>query len=139
MTQTSKRDGPESGTARSSDSAGSCCGDLSELLSPKLFKALSDPTRLSLLVRLSQAESPRTVGELAEGSDVDVSVVSRHLATLRDAGVLECRRQGKEVRCSVKCAEVAVLLRQVADALDGCCAAGAVQGDSLGSTGASSA
>jgi len=108
---------------------GKCGAELAQLLSPKLFKALSDPTRLSLLVRLSQAESPRTVGELANGSEVDISVVSRHLATLREAGVLECRKHGKEVRCFVKCGEVAGILRELADALDNCCAAG-VRSDS---------
>jgi DNA-binding transcriptional ArsR family regulator len=98
-----------------------CCGKLEELLSPRLFKALSDPTRLSLLVRLAQAENPRTVGELAEGSEVDLSVVSRHLAILRDADILKCEKHGKEVRCQVRTGAVAAILRDLADALETCC------------------
>jgi hypothetical protein len=67
-----------------SDAPGSCCAaGLGELLSPQLFRALADPRRLSLLVRLADEGRPRTVGQLADGSGVDLSVVSRHLAVLR--------------------------------------------------------
>lgn len=103
---------------------GSCCGGLQELLSPKLFKALSDPKRLSLLVRLAEQREPCTVGTIAEGSGIDLSVVSRHLAILREAGVIRCEKQGKEVRCVVQTDVVAEILRGVADALDACCPTG---------------
>jgi DNA-binding transcriptional ArsR family regulator len=94
------------------------------LLSPKLFKALSDPKRVSLLVRLAEQREPCTVGVVAEGSGVDLSVVSRHLAILREAGVIECVKQGKEVRCAVRAAAVVTVLRDLADALETCCPAG---------------
>ena len=98
------------------------CSELDRLLSPRLFRALSDPTRIALLVRLAHQDSPRTVGALADGSGVDLSVVSRHLAVLRDAGILESRRRGREVLCSLKCREVAGVLRALADALERCSA-----------------
>ncbi len=91
------------------------------LLTPKLFKALSDPKRLSLLVRLAEERGPCTVSDVARGSGVDLSVVSRHLAILRDAGILRCDRQGREVRCAVRTDAVAKLLRDLADALEACC------------------
>lgn len=100
---------------------GTCCPGLQALLSPRLFKALSDPRRLSLLVRLADEGRPCTVGHLAEGSGIDLSVVSRHLAILREAGIISCEKQGKEVRCSVQTGAVAQILRDLADALEACC------------------
>ncbi len=105
--------------------AGSCCSGLVTLLSPKLFKALADPKRVSLLVRMAEQREPCTVGRVARGSDIDMSVVSRHLAILRDAGIIECRKRGKEVWCSVQTGMLAQLLRDLAAALDACCPAGA--------------
>ena len=90
-------------------------------MSPRLFKALSDTKRLSLLVRLAEEKRPRTVGHLAEGSGIDMSVVSRHLAVLREAGVISCLKQGKEVWCVVNKNAVVQMLRELADALETCC------------------
>lgn len=113
---------------KSHDGAGSrvegCCGGLAAYLPPRLFKALSDPKRLSLFVRLAEQREPSTVGQVAEGSEVDLSVVSRHLAILRDAGIIECVKRGKEVWCSVQTATVVRLLRTLADALEACCPEG---------------
>ncbi|MFA5263468.1 MAG: metalloregulator ArsR/SmtB family transcription factor [Opitutaceae bacterium] len=104
--------------------SGACCCGLAAHLPPKLFKALSDPKRLSLCVRLAELRKPCTVGQIAEGSDVDLSVVSRHLAILRDAGIIECEKRGKEVWCGVKTTTVADVLRTIADAFEACCPAG---------------
>jgi ArsR family transcriptional regulator, arsenate/arsenite/antimonite-responsive transcriptional repressor len=101
-----------------------CCSGLKALLEPKLFKALSDPTRLSLLVRLAEQREARTVGAIADGSGIDMSVVSRHLGILRDAGVIDCEKRGKEVWCVVQTATIAKILRDLADALEACCPAG---------------
>jgi len=75
-------------------------------------------------VRLAGEGCACTVGQLADGSGVDLSVVSLHLAVLRDAGVITCEKRGKEVWCTVQAGEVAGLLRDLADALDACCPAG---------------
>lgn len=99
----------------------SCCSGLQSLMSPKLFKALSDPKRLSLLVRLAELGEACNVGQIAQGSGVDLSVVSRHLAMLRDAGVIRCDKRGKEVWCVVETAAVVKVLRDLADALEACC------------------
>ena len=72
-----------------------CCSGLAELLSPQLFKALADPKRLSLLVRVAEGGGPSTVSHVAKGSGVDMSVVSRHLAILREAGIIRCEKRGK--------------------------------------------
>ena len=98
-----------------------CCEGLSHLLPPRLFKSLSDPTRIGLLVAIADAEEPTTVGELAKGRPIDLSVVSRHLRVLREAGVIACVKQGKEVRCSLCKADIVKSLRDLADMLEGCC------------------
>jgi ArsR family transcriptional regulator len=99
-----------------------CCGDLGEVLRPGFFKALADPNRIVLLADLSARGTPTTVSEAAGCCAVDLSVVSRHLATLRDAGVLESEKRGREVYYSVPYAELAETLRSMADALEACCA-----------------
>jgi hypothetical protein len=42
---------------------------------------------------------------------------------LRDAGILEARKVGKEVHYSVRYSALAESLRQIADAIDACCPA----------------
>ncbi len=109
--------------------AGTACrGGLAELLAPRVFKALGDPRRVALLVRLAEARGPRTVSEIARGSTVDLSVVSRHLAVLREAGVIECARRGKEVLCTVRTDTLARFLRDLANALEQCCPREAAHG-----------
>ena len=102
----------------------SCCSGLGDLLSPRLFKALSDPKRVSLLVRLAEERCSCTVSQLAEGSGVDLSVVSRHLAILREAGIIRCVKRGKEVWCAVQTDTLARILREMAGALETCCPPG---------------
>ena len=106
---------------RKSNQSTGCCAELSALLSPRLFKALSDSKRLSLLARLAEGRRPCTITELTAGSGVDMSVVSRHMALLRDAGIIQCVKRGKEVWCSVQKGAAVKLLRDLADALEACC------------------
>jgi ArsR family transcriptional regulator, arsenate/arsenite/antimonite-responsive transcriptional repressor len=98
-----------------------CCGPLATWLSPRLFKALSDPTRVALLARLGEGRREQTVTELAKGFPVDFSVVARHLAILRDAGILAAKKRGKEVLYHVRVGTLSAALRSLADALDACC------------------
>ena len=79
----------------------SCCSGLEDRQAPRLFKALCDPTRIAILVRLARYQGELTVGQVAECCPIDLSVVSRHLATLRDAGILSSERRGKEVYYSL--------------------------------------
>ena len=98
-----------------------CCPDLQRWLSPGLFKALGDPTRLGLLALLAAGGGERTVTELGACCPVDLSVVSRHLRVLRDAGVIEARKQGKGVFYRVRATALAGILRRLADALESAC------------------
>ena len=91
------------------------------MLEPRFFKALCDPNRIALLARLSKCRRPCSVGELTGCCGVDVSVVSRHLAMLRDAGILAAEKRGKEVYYTVRCQEMASTLRSIADCIEACC------------------
>ncbi|MFA5516649.1 MAG: metalloregulator ArsR/SmtB family transcription factor [Desulfuromonadales bacterium] len=58
----------------------------------RTFKAISDETRLRILALLTRGEL--CVCDLMAILDLPQSTVSRHLATLRHAGLVEDRRQG---------------------------------------------
>jgi DNA-binding transcriptional ArsR family regulator len=97
-----------------------CC-NIQEAINPKFFKALGDPTRVGLLARIAQLGGPCTVGEVAACCPIDLSVVSRHLAILREIGILESEKRGKEVWYRVRYHELAATLRAMADAIERCC------------------
>ena len=60
---------------------------------PLLFKTLSDPTRLRLLNLLAGGEV--CVCDLLGTLELEQPKVSRHLALMRRAGLIDARRNGK--------------------------------------------
>jgi len=80
-------------------------------------KVLGNPKRLELLDLLAQG--PRSVEDLAAAASVGMSTCSAHLQTLREAGLVETRREGKRIYYSLAGDDVAGLweyLRRVAQA-----------------------
>lgn len=73
------------------------------------LSALSDPTRRSILARLSAG--PATVGELAEPFHMSQQAVSKHLAYLERARLVDKRRQGRSHVCTLRPA----LFKEVAE------------------------
>jgi len=63
------------------------------------FKALSEPVRLRLLDVLMAGE--RTVGQLVEASGSGQANVSKHLALLRDTGMVGMRKEGLSTICFI--------------------------------------
>ena len=61
----------------------------------KTLLALCDPTRREILKMLKRGE--RSVGEISERFDVSTPAISRHLAVLRDAELVEIERDGKRI------------------------------------------
>ncbi len=59
----------------------------------KRFKALSDPNRLRILDRLRSGE--RCVCDLVDLLDAGQSLLSFHLKTLKEAGLVIDRREGR--------------------------------------------
>jgi rhodanese-related sulfurtransferase/biotin operon repressor len=70
-------------------------------------KALGNPGRLELLDLLAQG--PRSVEELAGAAGLGMSTCSAHLQTLREAGLVQTRRDGKRVYYSLSDEDVAGL------------------------------
>lgn len=60
-----------------------------------LFRTLADPTRRALFERLCR-EGERTVAALTAQAGVSQPVVSRHLAVLKQAGLVSDRPQGRQ-------------------------------------------
>jgi rhodanese-related sulfurtransferase/DNA-binding HxlR family transcriptional regulator len=78
-------------------------------------KVLGNAKRLELLDLLAQG--PRSVEDLADAAQVGITTCSSHLQTLREAGLVENRREGKRVYYSLVGDDVAQLwddLRRVA-------------------------
>ena len=61
----------------------------------KVIKAMGHPTRLFIVDELSRQE--RCVCELTEMIGADVSTVSKHLAILREAGIVQDEKRGSKV------------------------------------------
>ena len=62
---------------------------------PDVFRALADPTRREILRLLR--DGPKTSGEIAEHFRSSWPTVSRHLAVLRDAGLILSERNGQQI------------------------------------------
>lgn len=60
-----------------------------------VFSALADPTRRELMSKLSQG--PVSATGLSRGMPVTRQAVSKHLAALAEAGLVEAERSGREV------------------------------------------
>lgn len=78
-------------------------------------KVLGSPKRLELLDLLAQGA--RSVEDLASAAGLGMSTCSAHLQTLREAGLVETRREGKRIFYSLAGDDVAALwdhLRRVA-------------------------
>ena len=85
----------------------------------KMLKALADETRWNLVEELLQR--PSTVNELTERLQATHYNVSKHLRILREAGIVQQKREGKHVRCFIL-PELAPKLARGKSELDlGCC------------------
>ena len=61
----------------------------------EVFRVLGNESRLGLLWLLNQ--EPRSVGALVEATGLSQPLVSQHLRTLRQAGLITSHRNGREV------------------------------------------
>lgn len=99
-----------------------CCLNIDKYTS--LFKALGDSNRMAIFNRIfscsQEGETLANVKEVSTCCELDLSVVSRHLSILREAGVLDAQKVGKEVFYSINAGELANHLRELADYLDSC-------------------
>lgn len=82
----------------------------------RIGKALSSPKRLELIELLAQGE--KTVDLLARQSNIDMRLASAHLKALREARLVQTRREGKFIHYRLSGPDVAGLwmhLRETAE------------------------
>ncbi|GGL62571.1 HTH-type transcriptional repressor CzrA [Sporolactobacillus putidus] len=79
----------------------------------RIFKAVSEPTRIRILYLLSQQEC--SVTEIAEGLELQQSTVSHQLRFLKNLRLVKSRRSGKTVYYSEEDEHVMNLLAQTID------------------------
>ena len=66
----------------------------------KVLKALAHPTRLWMAEQLAEGE--RCVCEMVEPLRLDFSTVSKHLSVMKEAGLVEVDKRGKQVFYTLK-------------------------------------
>jgi DNA-binding transcriptional ArsR family regulator len=74
-----------------------------------LFKALADPTRRAIFEKLCTG-GEQTVGGLTLQAQVSQPAVSKHLAVLKDAGLVLDRHAGRQTHYSAQYQALAPLL-----------------------------
>ena len=90
----------------------------------RFLKALSDPTRLRLLMLVAAEEL--NVAELGEILSLPQPTVSRHVAALREAGLLRDRRDGPFVYCT---SNTAALPAEPIHGCGGACSSGEAEAE----------
>ena len=74
-----------------------------------IFRTLADPTRRALFERLCR-EGEKTVGALTANAGVSQPVVSRHLALLKQAGLVSDRHEGRQTHYTAQLAALSPLV-----------------------------
>src|ERR1700752_4140621 len=74
-----------------------------------LFRALADPTRRALFERLCR-EGEQTVAALTARAKVSQPAVSKHLAVLKQAGLVRNRHEGRQTHYSAQLRALALLI-----------------------------
>jgi DNA-binding transcriptional ArsR family regulator len=74
----------------------------------EFMRLFSTPSRLMLLCHI--AEKERSVGEIQEELDFKQPALSQHLAELRQAGVVQTRRESRQIYYSIADGRVSVVM-----------------------------
>jgi DNA-binding transcriptional ArsR family regulator len=81
-----------------------------------LFRTLADPTRRAIFERLCR-EGEQTVGALTARAGVSQPAVSKHLAVLKQAGLVRDRPEGRQTHYSAQPGALAPLIDKLEDLL----------------------
>ena len=81
----------------------------------EFLKALAHPSRLAIIEYLKDREAP--VGQMVRDLKLEQSGLSKHLAILRQAGIVSSRQDKANVFYSIKDAGIFLVLRPIAEIL----------------------
>jgi DNA-binding transcriptional ArsR family regulator len=84
------------------------------------LKAIASETRQRILFVFDDG-APKTVGEIAEELDIVASTASEHLAIMKRGGLLDAKREGKEVYYRPNRARMLELLKKLTGLVTACC------------------
>ena len=79
----------------------------------EILKAIAHPTRLTIIYSLQEGELP--AGEIFDLFDFDISTISKHLSVLKNAGLIQNRREGVHVFYELTCPCIAECLSCMID------------------------
>lgn len=82
------------------------------------FTALGDPVRQQLVMLMIDG-SHKSVRELAEATDVQRPTVSHHLKILKEAGIVDERKEGRERFYYPKHGKYFDTIKELVDTVDG--------------------
>lgn len=74
-----------------------------------LFRTLADPTRRAIFERLCR-DGEQTVGALTARAKISQPAVSKHLAVLKQAGLVRDRPEGRQTHYSARLGALAALI-----------------------------
>jgi ArsR family transcriptional regulator, arsenate/arsenite/antimonite-responsive transcriptional repressor len=80
---------------------------------PDVYKALADPTRRQILKLLREGDLP--AGAIAEQFEISWPSISRHLAVLGAAGLVESTRRGQQLVYSLTTSVLVDIVTELAD------------------------
>src|SRR3989338_414242 len=89
--------------------------DMAFKIKADFLKGLAHPIRLQIIEYLKSGEA--SVGKIVQDLGVEQSNLSRHLATLRDLGVLETRQEKTSVYYAIHDHDIFRILRPIAELL----------------------
>ena len=67
----------------------------------RVIKLLADPIRWRMMTAMLADSHPLTVGQLAELTGTEQFSISKHLRILREGGLVETERRGRNILCSI--------------------------------------
>ena len=90
-------------------------GEIVYRIKADFLKALAHPTRLKVIEFLKKGE--RNVGDMMKALDIEQSSLSRHLAVLKQNGILKTKQERTTVYYDIQDHDIFKVLRPIAEIL----------------------
>jgi ArsR family transcriptional regulator len=90
-------------------------GEIVYRIKADFLKALAHPTRLKVIEFLKKGE--RNVGDMMKALDIEQSSLSRHLAVLKQNGILKTKQERTTIYYDIQDHDIFKVLRPIAEIL----------------------